>query len=387
MKTLEPTSPLGYRREGSTGASSGRWWLTLAVIGVLLIAGAYWAGTKVVTPGALRAQTAPPPSTVLTAPVVLRRLSEQLSVTGVVTAAHTIRVNFGSVNVPNAQPIVTRRPPSRGSVVLEGSQLAEVAGRPIFALLGITPMYRDLAVGDRGSDVTQLQNDLAALGFGITDSSGVLGRGTASAIRAFYGDAGYPPPAPASAARKPGTIVLPQAEVVFVPRLPAVVRSCSLALGQPIRNPVFVLASGSPRVVVHLNGAQASLVKRGDTAMLHVSGTNGATAAAVVIKVRGSARADASSTAILRMHRSLSARMIGNRVNATITIAGTKGAVLAVPLAALYTTAAGVNLVTVIAGRRRVDIPVKLGPAIGGYVPVRPTRGRLVAGERVLVGE
>lgn len=119
-----------------------RWWLTLAAVGVLLVGGAYWAGTKATSPATLGKQYAPAPPTVLTAPVVFRQFSETLPVQGTVTAEAGYQVSFGPVNIPGAQPIITQRPLGPGTRVANGTLLAQVAGRPVFAMVGATPMYR-----------------------------------------------------------------------------------------------------------------------------------------------------------------------------------------------------------------------------------------------------
>jgi multidrug efflux pump subunit AcrA (membrane-fusion protein) len=73
---------------------------------------------------------------------------------------------------------------------------------------------------------------------------------------------------------------------------------------------------------------------------------------------------------------------------AVIVIAATNAPVLAVPVAALYTTASGQTVVTVMAHGIRTDVPVRVGAETGGYVPVRPLHGTtLAAGDRVLVGQ
>ncbi|HEX9516369.1 MAG TPA: peptidoglycan-binding domain-containing protein, partial [Streptosporangiaceae bacterium] len=210
-----PALPGGRKRLGSRPGAGRRFWLPLAPAGALLVAGAYWAGTHATSPAAIENRYKPAPRTVLTATVVLRRLSQALTVRGVIAAASVHRVVFGSVNVPGAQPLVTARPPHAGSVVAGGSVLAQVAGRPIFAMPGVTPMYRDLTIGDEGEDVAQLQEGLAALGFPAGDSLGVFGRSTIAAVRAFYRNSGYAPPA--SPSGKGGTLVVPQAELVFIP--------------------------------------------------------------------------------------------------------------------------------------------------------------------------
>ena len=52
-----------------------------------------------------------------------------------------------------------------GARVDSGDHLGEVSGRPLFALRGNVPAYRDLKLGMTGSDVTQLQRALRDLGY------------------------------------------------------------------------------------------------------------------------------------------------------------------------------------------------------------------------------
>jgi len=294
--------------------------------------------------------------------------------------------------VPGAQPIVTEKPPRVGSVVGDGSVLAQVAGRPVFAMRGVMPMYRDLTIGDRGPDVVQLQEGLAALGFPAGDSLGVFGRSTIAAVRAYYRDSGYTPPA--SASGKGRTLVVPQAEIVFIPRLPAVVQSSSLVLGQPVANPALTLASGPLRAVVPLTAAQIGLIRPGHPAVLYITGHGGAVrrAAAKVTAIQRTGRAAGKGArsgphAVLAPRRPLRWSLMGHQVTARIVIAATRSAVLAVPVSALYTTADGETMVTTITHGRRINVPVRVGAETCGYVPVQPLRGQLAAGDRVVVGE
>lgn len=387
----EPTGSSGGRRRQAPGPGVGRrWWATLAAVGALLVAGAYWAGTKATSPGALARQQAAAPRTVLTSTVALRRLSQTLSVQGSVASARVYQVDFGPVTVPGAQPLVTEQPLRPGSVIANGSLVAQVAGRPVFAMAGSTPMYRDLTLGDHGADVTQLQDDLAALGFPSSDRSGVFGSSTMLAIRAFYRSAGYALSVLPDGTRTHPDLVVPQAEVVFVPELPADLRKSSLVLGRPVTNPALVLAGGRLRVVVSLTEAQGALVQVGDHAMVYVPGANGdATAlAAQVTTVRAAAPGTGSgATAVLRPRTRLGSALMGANVEASIVIASTKAATLTVPVAALYNAANGQTLVTVVAHGRRVNVPVRVGAEIGGYVPVQPIRGHLSAGDQVVVGQ
>jgi hypothetical protein len=51
-----------------------------------------------------------------------------------------------------------------GSQRRQGQVLYAVSGAPVVLLYGTTPAYRDLAQGDTGADVTELNTDLVALG-------------------------------------------------------------------------------------------------------------------------------------------------------------------------------------------------------------------------------
>jgi multidrug efflux pump subunit AcrA (membrane-fusion protein) len=55
--------------------------------------------------------------------------------------------------------------PAAGAVVRQGQVLYAVSGTPVVLLYGATPAYRDLAEGDTGADVTELNTDLVTLGY------------------------------------------------------------------------------------------------------------------------------------------------------------------------------------------------------------------------------
>jgi hypothetical protein len=55
--------------------------------------------------------------------------------------------------------------PAVGQVVRQGQVLYAVSGDPVVLLYGTTPAYRDLAEGDTGPDVTELNTDLVTLGY------------------------------------------------------------------------------------------------------------------------------------------------------------------------------------------------------------------------------
>ncbi|MFF5805533.1 peptidoglycan-binding protein [Streptomyces sp. NPDC012746] len=134
----------------------------------------------------MAAETGPPAQGVLTAEVERRVLAETVVMRGTVVADQSVAV---------APPgVVTKLPLKAGDAVGAGRLLAEVSGRPVFALHGAVPMYRDLKPGATGDDVAQVQAALRELGHGTgRDPKGVFGPGTKSALTAVYDALGYTP--------------------------------------------------------------------------------------------------------------------------------------------------------------------------------------------------
>ncbi|MDG5801305.1 peptidoglycan-binding protein [Streptomyces ossamyceticus] len=169
--------------------------LGVALAAVLLTGAGVLASTVIKSPAQAAAEAGPPPEDVLTAPVERRVLRDTVVMRGTVTAAQSADVGTGGGTAEGtAKPVVTKEPLQAGDAVQRGRVLLEVSGRPVFALKGRLPVYRDLKPGAKGADVIQLQTELRALGHGTgADASGVFGAGTKSALNAFYGSIGYDP--------------------------------------------------------------------------------------------------------------------------------------------------------------------------------------------------
>ncbi len=94
----------------------------------------------------------------------------------------------------------------QGETIERGDELYRVNERPVTLLYGAVPMYRDLAPGDSGVDVRQLERNLVKLGYdGFTVDSAYTAS-TAEAVRAWQADSG---------AGRTGTVA--RRDVVFVP--------------------------------------------------------------------------------------------------------------------------------------------------------------------------
>ena len=81
-----------------------------------------------------------------------------------------------------------------GALIESGAVVMTVDDDPVVALATSQPLHRDLAVGDKGPDVTALQESLVALGYFKGQPSGVFGTSTSDAVRAMKRQLGLPNP-------------------------------------------------------------------------------------------------------------------------------------------------------------------------------------------------
>jgi HlyD family secretion protein len=156
-----------------------------------LSAGGLGVGRLVRSPQQLRAETAAPPPTVLTATVERRVLRDTVVLRGVVSAQASIEATPGLA--VTGRSVVSGVRVKAGQRVAQGAVLVEVSGRPLVALLGRVPSYRDLRPGMKGRDVGQLQAALRALGHNPRDAAGTFGAGTKRAVETLYQQIGYAP--------------------------------------------------------------------------------------------------------------------------------------------------------------------------------------------------
>ncbi|MFF3689239.1 peptidoglycan-binding protein [Streptomyces sp. NPDC002187] len=293
--------------------------LLLGVAGgaVLLTAAAVLASTGIKSPAQAAADAGPPPADVLTAPVERRVLTDSLVVRGTVVAGQTLTVApvvGGGGEGGAAKPVVTKLPLKAGKTFKGGQLLVEISGRPVFALKGRIPAYRDLKPGAEGDDVAQLQRALSALGHGTgTDAPGRYGTGTKAALNALYRALGYEPQpaqpdaeesakaaqATVTAARRawqdaePGVArtrasedyaaaraesaaiearsgpMLPVGEVVYLESFPARVDSLGVRLGGEAGTEVMTVSAGRLVVEGNLAPHEKGLVRAGLKVLIH----------------------------------------------------------------------------------------------------------------------
>lgn len=174
---------------------SRRRWVVGVAVGAVLVSAAGLAATQVVqSPAQAAVDSAAPPASVITAPVEYRVLTDSVIVRGAVTAEQSVDVAPTGSSAEASAPVVTKLRVKAGERFESGQVLLEVSGRPVFALPGRLPVYRDLKPGMDGDDVAQLQAALGRMGHGTgKDREGHFGVGTKTALSAFYASLGYDP--------------------------------------------------------------------------------------------------------------------------------------------------------------------------------------------------
>jgi peptidoglycan hydrolase-like protein with peptidoglycan-binding domain len=426
---LEPPGAVAYRgrlrrrRNVLIGVGTGA--------GLLAVGGLIGA-SFVKSPAQVAADTAPPAATVTTAPVVSQILTSSVQMRGMVYPSTEYDVyasapessGSGSAAAANAStgsastPVyVTKLDVATGSTIRNGEQLAEIDGAPLFALTGAVPAWRDLLPGDSGPDVAELQSALASLGYyDGADTPGYYGPATEDAVYDYFWHLGYTPPSDGG---------VPEADVVFLPSLPATVLAVNGAVGQQPGQPFLELADrDSLALTGELPPGYAGQVKAGlkvqiydELTGIHATGTVadlGTTTTTVptgtVVPIGGSgsaasgASSDSSSSADssgsansagdtpfvpldVRPSAALPAALDGENVLVTVETGQTEGPVLTVPVAAIVTSASGTSYVTVVGAHgRQSNVAVTPGLSEDGYVQVTPTAaGTLRAGDNVVV--
>ena len=176
--------------------------LALCTAGVVAIgAGGFVLGRQVKSPADAAAQAAAPTASRLAVPVERRVIAATLITRGdvrfgdpkpVVLPASALKANLGNLVTLAA---------TKGQQIEAGKRVLEVAGRPVLALVGSTPVYRDLRPGDQGDDVRQLEDGLSKLGFDPGPVDGRYDDATEKGVDAWYRNVGYEPFGPTETQR------------------------------------------------------------------------------------------------------------------------------------------------------------------------------------------
>lgn len=417
----------------------------LAAGSVLLAATALWTSAYVKSPAQAAADARPPAADVLTAPVERRVLSDTVVTRGTVSASQTVDIAAsGTAAEGGLKPVVTKVMVHSGQTFPAGRVLVEVSGRPLFALRGSLPVYRDLKPGAHGDDIRQLQGALRELGHPTgSDRSGTFGPGTKRAVTALYEAIGYEPVTTdgtaADAARadvkrarraldrltgkgggaedigfarsdladarselaKAESVsgpMVPASEVVFLSGFPARVESLGAKVGAEAGEKLATVSAGELVVTGSLSLQDKGLVHPGQKVRVYSEVTGDELTGTVARVADAPTTSDADGqdggqnasgyTVTVTPNSPLPARLAGQDVRLTVEAASSGHQVLVVPVSAISAGADSRTTVTVLdrsGARRRVE--VRTGTSGDGYTAVTPAGGaRLSSGDKVVIG-
>ncbi|MEV3990212.1 peptidoglycan-binding protein [Streptomyces sp. NPDC049837] len=439
----------------TTGEHSGlsrkkRALAVLAASACVVAGAALWTSTMVKSPAQAAAEAGPPPPDVLTAPVERRVLSDTVVTRGTVSASQTLDIApAGAATEGAGNPVVTKLMVRSGDTFPAGRTLLEVSGRPVFALRGSLPVYRDLKPGSHGDDVRQLQSALRDLGHDTgADTSGRYGPGTKRAVAALYESLGYEPVEaggdraegdPVDAARdqvksaqraleslesKKGATpdelryaredlaeaqealtnaeavagpMVPASEVIFLSGFPARVDSLTAKVGGPVGEKLMTVSAGRLVVRGSVGAHEKGLLRAGQKVKVlsevsgdEVSGTVASVADSLTVPSQDGEDAAVAEqggyAVVINPDKALPARLAGQDVRITIEAATSKGEVLVVPVSAVSAGADSRTTVTVLtSGGDRRRVEVRPGTSGDGYTEVAPIGGGRLAEGELVV--
>lgn len=174
----------------STTSSSHRRTAMLSVTAILvalaLVAGTWLAATRFQSSAQREAAAQPPPAQPIVVDIVRTDLVERTTMKA--TAARNGIRNV-ALPKPGATSVITRAGVGADEVLHSGQVVTWINDRPLLALRGPFPLYRDLGEGDSGEDVRMIQQALADLGYDI-NPDGTFGTWTAAQVRELFRSVG-----------------------------------------------------------------------------------------------------------------------------------------------------------------------------------------------------
>lgn len=346
--------------------------ILLSVLVLLVLAGLAWAAWWVVSRAELSVE-----SEEASDPIRVTASAETRTLERTVTTRGVFGFGAGRQITAGGQGRVTGVSVSVGSIVKAGDVVLEVEGRPMVAMEGARPLWRDLAQGDRGPDVEILQMVLAEQGYLAFDPDGRFGGATRTGLRAWQEDHGF--------TEADGEFRI---DDWLVDSWPGRIGQIMVATGGFLQpgSPLFSVTGEDPSVSVELIPSDRLRVSPGDSARVEVPATGRMVDGTVDSVEVSPVTLDDESVVYpgtIVIDEDLEAPE-GTQVRVTIIVDRAVD-VVAVPLASLVSDADGSAAVRVVRADGIVEtVPVELGLSEGAWVEIV---SGLDGDEQVLVAE
>lgn len=346
--------------------------ILLSVLVLLVLAGLAWTAWSLVSRAELSVESEETGAPIrVTASVATRTLERTVATRGV------LGFGTGRQMTAGGEGRVTGVWVSVGSVVEAGDTVLEVEGRPMVAVEGSRPLWRDLAQGDRGPDVEILQMGLAEQGYLTFEPDGRFEAETRAGLRAWQEDHGFPD--------ADGVFRIDDWLVGSWPGRISQVEVVSGGFVQP-GSPLVALTGEDPSISIELIPSDRLRVSPEDSARVEVPAT-GQAAGGTLDSVEVSPKTLDDGSLVypgrITLVEDLEAPE-GTQVRVTIVVDRAVD-VVAVPLAALVSDADGSAAVQVVDSDGLIEtMPVELGVSEGAWVEIV---SGLNGDERVLVAE
>jgi hypothetical protein len=281
------------------------------------------------------------------------------------------------VDLPGRSGTITWLPGS-GAIVAVGQSLYEVDGRPVIAVAGARPFWRELRQGmTDGPDVAQLEQALADLGYGAgVTVDNHFTAATAAAVKKWQRALGL---------ERTGSIAL--GDIVAINAASVRIAAVTAQLGDQAQGSPMSYTSTTIRAIADLTDAQArELVAPIGVTVRLPDGTE-VPATITLIDPGGEPTGDGNETtsasAVIEFADQALIADVGLR-SVKVTIARDEVAdALVVPVTALIATLDGGYAVDVVRSGETVRVPVQLGLIADTRVQI--TGGDLDEGDEVVV--
>lgn len=166
-------------------------YVVLGMVGGMAV-GAWFAGSRIQSPAEMAARTAAPQASPILVPVESRVLSSDIVTRGTVRFGLPQPISIAPSTLKGGVGLITTLP-RPNTEFREGEVMLFASGRPVFALSGVTPTFRDMSPGTSGDDVRQLETALARLGFNPGEVDGIYDQKTSAAVERWYRKSGWDP--------------------------------------------------------------------------------------------------------------------------------------------------------------------------------------------------